>query len=51
LLSTKACSLGIDLTISDTVILFDSDWNPQSDLQAQVLIENILFSKKKRELE
>jgi SNF2 family DNA or RNA helicase len=37
LLSTKACSLGIDLTVADTVILFDSDWNPHSDLQAQVI--------------
>jgi len=35
LLSTKACSLGIDLTVADTVVLFDSDWNPHSDLQAQ----------------
>ena len=29
---------GINLMTADTVILYDSDWNPQMDLQAQVLI-------------
>ncbi|KAI9306125.1 SNF2 family N-terminal domain-containing protein [Cunninghamella echinulata] len=34
LLTTRAGGLGINLTTADIVILYDSDWNPQVDLQA-----------------
>ena len=35
MLSTRAGGLGINLATADVVILYDSDWNPQVDLQAQ----------------
>lgn len=34
LLSTRAGGVGLNLTAADTVIFFDSDWNPTQDLQA-----------------
>lgn len=35
LLSTKAGGCGINLVAADTVVIYDSDFNPQNDLQAQ----------------
>jgi len=33
--------LGINLATADTVIIFDSDWNPQNDLQAMARAHRI----------
>ena len=35
LLSTRAGGLDLKLQLADTVVIFDSDWNPHHDLQAQ----------------
>lgn len=41
LLSTKAGGLGLNLTAADTVIIFDNDWNPQNDVQAEARAHRI----------
>lgn len=41
LLSTRAGGLGINLETADTVIIYDSDWNPQNDLQAMARAHRI----------
>ena len=41
MLSTRAGGVGINLTAADTCIIFDSDWNPQNDLQAQARCHRI----------
>ncbi|WWC91832.1 uncharacterized protein L201_006779 [Kwoniella dendrophila CBS 6074] len=41
LLSTRAGGLGINLETADTVIIFDSDYNPQNDLQAMARAHRI----------
>lgn len=46
LLCTRAGGLGINLTAADTVIIYDSDWNPQNDVQAQARCHRIGQEKK-----
>ncbi|EOD27153.1 hypothetical protein EMIHUDRAFT_205103 [Emiliania huxleyi CCMP1516] len=41
LLTTRAGGQGINLTAADTVVIFDSDWNPQGDLQGQARAHRI----------
>jgi len=41
LLTTRAGGLGLNLQVADTVILFDSDWNPQVDAQAMDRVHRI----------
>ncbi len=41
LLTTKAGGVGITLTAADTCIIYDSDWNPQNDLQAMARCHRI----------
>jgi SWI/SNF-related matrix-associated actin-dependent regulator of chromatin subfamily A member 5 len=45
LMTTRAGGLGVTLTAADTVIMFDSDWNPQVDLQAHARCHRIGQSK------
>lgn len=44
LMSTRSGGLGINLQAADTCILFDSDWNPQPDLQGMFLFLGNLFN-------
>ena len=50
LCSTRAGGLGITLTSADTVVLYDSDFNPQVDLQAMDRVHRIGQTKKVRVL-
>ena len=41
LLGTRAGGVGINLVAADTVIIYDPDWNPQNDIQAQARCHRI----------
>uniref|UniRef100_A0A1X7TGY8 Helicase C-terminal domain-containing protein n=1 Tax=Amphimedon queenslandica TaxID=400682 RepID=A0A1X7TGY8_AMPQE len=47
LLCTRARGLGINLTAANTVIIYDSDWNPQNDIQAQARCVRIRWASLK----
>lgn len=41
IMTTRAGGLGVNLQTADTVILYDSDWNPQADAQAMARVHRI----------
>ena len=41
LMTTRAGGLGINLQTADTCVLFDSDWNPQADVQAMARVHRL----------
>ena len=40
-MTTRAGGLGINLQSADTCVLYDSDWNPQADLQAMARVHRL----------
>lgn len=41
LISTRSGSEGLNLTVASVAIIFDPDWNPQNDIQAQASVHGI----------
>ena len=50
LLSTRAGGMGLNLQTADTVLMFESDWNPQMDAQAEDRAHRIGQSKEARHM-
>lgn len=44
ILSTRSGGIGVNLTGADTVIFYDSDWNPTMDAQAQDRCHRVSYS-------
>ena len=43
ILSTRSGGIGVNLTGADTVVFYDSDWNPTMDAQAQDRLVNYVL--------